>query len=109
MANGNESELDVLRDIRDLLMLMAEPQLAERDKARREDLRRIAGKGEKNMRAVLLMDGTKNQAAVAKEVPMDVGQVSRLVKALGEAKLLKDTPNPHIVIPVSESVFKEAK
>jgi DNA-binding MarR family transcriptional regulator len=105
----NETELEVLGEIRDLLMLMAEPQLAERDKLRREQLRRIAGKSEKNIKAVLLMDGTKNQSAIAKEVPVDIGQLSKLVKALNEAKLLKPSQNPAVVIPVSESVFKEAK
>lgn len=103
----NESELDVLREIRDLLMLMAEPQLAERDKVRREQLRKVAGRGEKNMKAVLLMDGTRNQAAIAKEAPIDGGQLSGLVKALREAKLLREDANPSLVIPVSESMFKE--
>lgn len=106
---NQETELDILRDIRDLLMLMAEPQLAERDQSRRDQLRKIAGKGEKNMKAVLLMDGTRNQASIAKEVPIDVGQLSTLVKNLREAGLLKVDANPAIVIPVSESVFKENK
>lgn len=106
---NNETELDILRDMRDLLMLMAEPQLAVRDQTRRNQLKKIAGKGEKNMKAVLLMDGTRHQAAIAKEVPIDVGQLSTLVKALREAKLLKEDANPTLVIPVSESVFKEDK
>ncbi len=109
MANGIESELDVLRDIRELLLLMAEPQLAERDRARREDLRRVAGRSEKSVKAVLLMDGTRSQAAIAKEVPMDVGQLSRLVKALNDAGLLRGSTNPHLVMPVSEAVFSEGK
>lgn len=105
--NNPENEIDLLRDIRELLMLIAEPQLAERDRVRRDQLRKIAGKGEKNMKAVLLMDGSRNQAAIAKEVPIDVGQLSTLVKNLREAKLLHEGSNPHVVIPVNESVFKE--
>jgi hypothetical protein len=103
----DETELDVLRDIRDLLTLLAEPQLAERDKARRDQLRKLAGRGGKNMKAVLVMDGTRSQAAIVKEVPIDAGQLSLLVKALREAQLLKDAANPTMVIPVSEAVFKD--
>lgn len=102
-----ESELDVLREIRELLTVIAEPQLAERDKVRRAELRRIAGRGEKTMRAVLLMDGSRTQASIAKEVPIDAGQLSSLVRTLREAKLLKESASPAVVIPVSEAIFKE--
>lgn len=101
------SELEVLCEIRDLLLVLAEPQLAERDRVRREQLRKIAGKGEKNIKAVLLMDGTRKQSAIAKEAPIDIGQLSKLVKNLSEAKLLKPGQNPALVIPVSPSVFTE--
>lgn len=102
------SSNDLLREIRDLLLLIAEPQLAARDQSRREQLRKIAGKGEKNKKAVLLMDGSQNQSAIAKQVPIDMGQLSNLVKNLREAELLTSNPNPEIVIPVSASVFQEA-
>lgn len=109
MANITETEIEVLRDIRELLMLIAEPQLAERDRVRREALRKIAGKGEKNVKAVLLMNGERMQSTIAKEVPIDVGQLSKLVTALREAKLLdQDNQNPEVVIPVSEAIFREA-
>jgi hypothetical protein len=104
-----ETELDVLLEIRDLLLLIAEPQLAERDKKWRDELRRIAGKSDKNIKAVMLMDGTRNQSAIAKDVPVDVGQLSKLVKALKAGNLLKTSENPEVVIPVSESIFKEEK
>jgi hypothetical protein len=104
-----QTELDVLVEIRDLFLLIAEPQLAERDKKWRDELRKIAGKGEKNIRAVMLMDGSRNQAAIAKEIPMDVGQLSKLVKSLKAANLLKPTENPEVVIPVTESIFREEK
>jgi len=102
----NEPEYAVLCEIRDLLLLIAEPQIDERDKQRREQLRKVVGKSEKNIKACLLMDGSRNQSAIAKEVPIDFGQLSKLVKALGEAQLLKDRNTPAIVIPVSESIFK---
>lgn len=104
-----ETELDVLLEIRDLLLLIAEPQLAERDRKWRDELRKIAGKSEKSIKAVMLMDGNRNQASIAKEIPMDVGQLSKLVKALKAASLLNPSENPQVVIPVTESIFKEEK
>jgi len=103
----SDAELKVLCEIRDLLLLIAEPQIAQRDKSMREQLRKIVGKGEKNIKAIGLMDGSRSQAAIAKEVPIDFGQLSRLVKNLAAAKLLKTGNNPEVVIPVSESIFKE--
>lgn len=103
-----EAELEILRDIKDLLTLIAEPQLAERDKARRERLREAAGRGEKTKKAALLMDGRHTQAEIAKTVPIDQGQLSRLVKALASAELLdSSSTNPCLIIPVTPAVFTE--
>ena len=102
-----EKKLDLLLEIRDLLRLIAEPQLAERDRKWRDELRKIAGKGEKNIKGVLLMNGSRSQAMIAKEIPMDVGQLSKLVKALRTANLLSGNENPEVVIPVTESIFQE--
>lgn len=104
-----DTELELLIEIRDLLRLLAEPQLAERDRKWRDELRKIAGKGEKNIKAVLLMDGSRNQSTIAKEIPMDVGQLSKLVKSLRAASLLTENENPEVVIPVSESIFREER
>jgi uncharacterized Fe-S cluster-containing protein len=103
----SDAELKVLCEIRDLLLLIAEPQIAQRDKLMREQLRKIAGKGEKNIKAISLMDGSRSQATIVKEVPIDFGQLSKLVKNLTTAKLLKQGGNPEVVIPVTESIFKE--
>ena len=105
----DETQLDVLRDIRELLQLIAEPQLAIRDKARRDALRKVIGKSDKNLNSVLLMDGSRKQATIAKEVPIDIGQLSKLVKSLSEAKLLTPSVNPTLVIPVSSSILTEDK
>lgn len=104
-----DTELELLIEIRDLLRLLAEPQLAERDRKWRDELRKIVGKGEKNIKAVLLMDGSRNQSTIAKEIPMDVGQLSKLVKSLRAASLLTENENPEVVIPVSESIFREER
>jgi hypothetical protein len=104
----NEAEFAVLAEIRDLLLLIAEPQIAQRDRIMREQLRKIAGKSAKNIKAISLMDGSRNQAAIAKEVPIDFSQLSKLVKSLMAANLVKPGANPAIAIPVTESVFKES-
>lgn len=102
-----EEKMGLLVEIRDLLRLIAEPQLAERDKKWRNELRNIAGKSDKAIKAVMLMDGSRNQAAIAKAVPIDVGQLSRLMKALKSSELLTSKENPEVVIPVTESIFQE--
>jgi DNA-binding MarR family transcriptional regulator len=103
----NDAEFAMLTEIRDLLLLIAEPQIAQRDKSMRDELRKIAGKSMKNIKAISLMDGSRNQSVIAKEVPMDHGNLSKLVKTLDEAKLLRSSTNPTIAIPVSESMFRE--
>lgn len=105
----NDAEFAVLSEIRDLLLLIAEPHIAQRDKLMREQLRKIAGKSAKNIKAISLMDGSRSQAVIVKEVPIDFSQLSKLVKSLGAANLLKPGTNPAIVIPVTESVFKESQ
>ena len=53
------------------------------------------------------MDGTRNQTAIAKESKIDAGQLSKLVKALREAKLLTENDNPEVVIPTTDAIFQE--
>lgn len=101
-------ELEVLQEIRDLLMLIAEPQLEERDKKRRDELREIAGRSEKKIAAILLMDGSRTKAEISRESSMDPSDLTKLAKALGAVKLLKSDDrlaNPELIIPVSSSAF----
>jgi hypothetical protein len=104
-----EAEVELLTEIRDLLMVLAEPQLAERDRVMRSELLRIVGRSEKNRKAVLLMDGSRNQAAIVKQVPIDSGNLSTLVKEMRQAKLLKPGANPDLVIRVTASAFDESR
>lgn len=107
-----ESELDVLRDIRELLTLIAEPHLEQRDQKRRSELRAIAGGGEKNIKAIVLMDGSRTKAEIAREAPIDASQLTKLVKALEKAKLLENrgpNHNPEVVVPVSVASFVERR
>src|SRR5690554_3795556 len=94
-------DTELLREIRDLLRLVAEPALAERDSKLRVLLLQTVGKSTRKASAVILMDGTRTQSAIAKECGIDMGGLSRLVKALREAALIgTDDKLPKTVFPV---------
>lgn len=59
-------EIELLTEIRDLLQVMAEPALAKRDARLRSDLCSVVGGGKK-AKAVLLMDGSRTQAATLEQ------------------------------------------
>lgn len=88
MSDHSTEILKAIHEIRDLVRLMAEPALAERDKRLRGDLRRIIGNSKPKADAVLLMDGTRTQRAIHKETGINEGNLSTLVKQLKNAKLL---------------------
>jgi hypothetical protein len=100
-------EIELLTEIRDLLQVMAEPALAQRDAKLRSSLRGLVGTGVKKARAVTLMDGTRTQAALVKDSGMDQGGVSRLVKGLAEAKLIAaDQKHPKVLLKVPTDFFE---
>ena len=60
MSGESAQMLRVLVEMRDLLRLIAEPAIAQRDKKLREALRDIAGSATgKKAKAILLMDGAR--------------------------------------------------
>lgn len=97
MPENNE----LLREIRDLLRLIAEPALAKRDERLRAALQQIIGKSKQKADAVTFMDGARSQADIQKDCGIDHGNLSRLVKALREAELIgPDDKHPKLVFPV---------
>jgi DNA-binding MarR family transcriptional regulator len=100
---GEDTEL--LREIRDILLVIAEPELAKRDEKRRTDLKTIVGKGRARTKAVLLMDGSRSQSAIKREAGIDPGELSRFVKALRGAGLTEKQDNPKLVIRVQPNFF----
>lgn len=107
MSEPSDQMLVVLEEMRDLLRLLAEPAIAERDKKFREILRGMVASGKGNKpKAVLLMDGTRTQAKIVEDCGIHKGQLSELVKALREAGLLKSDPKqPHLVISIPPNFF----
>ena len=101
-------DTEILREIRDLLRLIAEPAIAERDKKYREALRVIGGSStSKTAKAILLLDGTRTQAEISKACGIDRGNLSGLVKKLKAAELLKgDSKQPQLAISIPANFFE---
>jgi hypothetical protein len=107
MADINTELLDAIYEIRDLIRLMAEPAIAERDKKLRAELRRLVGNSSPKAKAVLLMDGTRTQAIIQKDTGYNQGHLSTLVKQLNASKLLiGDSKQPKLAISVPENFFE---
>jgi hypothetical protein len=102
-----DEQTELLREMRNLLLVIAEPALAKRDQARRTSLRETVGNGKtKNAKAVLLMDGKRTQAALCKESGINHGNLSRLVKKLRAKGLIKaDEKHPELVITIPAVFF----
>jgi hypothetical protein len=85
---GLNEQTELLREMRDLLRVLAEPALAQRDEPLRASLLEIVGKSKAKAKAVLLMDGSRSQTAICKESGIDEGYLSRLAKALRAKALI---------------------
>jgi hypothetical protein len=68
------TEIELLTEIRDLLYVIAEKDLAKRDEKLRAELRKTVGNGKKNAGAIHQMDGTRAPAMIVKETGIDHGQ-----------------------------------
>ena len=99
-------EIDLLTEIRDLLQILAEPEIAKRDAKRRTILRAAVGNSKQKAKAIFLMDGTRAQSALTKETGMDSGNLSRFVKGLASAELIgSDQKHPKLLVKVPSSFF----
>ena len=99
VSQNMDEQTELLREMVELLRLIAEPEISKRDKKRRLALLEIIGKSPQKIKAVQLMDGLKTQAAIVKEVGMDAGNFSRFIKALRSAKLIaEDDKAPKLVV-----------
>lgn len=100
-----DENTQLLREIRDLLRLMAEPELAKRDERLRTSLQQVIGQSKQKAEAVVLMDGTRSQAAIRQSCGIDDGNLSRLVKTLRQAELIgPDDKQPKLAFPVPSNL-----
>lgn len=105
MAQDDQTEL--LREIRDLLRIVAEPAIAERDRKLRSELRRLIGKSIPKANSVLLMDGSRTQTEILRETGVNQGDLSALVKKLSAGKFLSgDGKKPRLTIPIPADFFE---
>jgi hypothetical protein len=105
-----DKNTELLREMRDLLRVIAEPALAKRDEKLRASLSGVVGRSKAKIDAVLLMDGSRNQAAICKGSGIDQGNLSRLVKALrAEALIAADEKYPKLVISVPPDFFESSE
>jgi hypothetical protein len=103
-------EIELLAEIRDLLRVMAEPALAKRDEKFRDAVRAVVGKSQKSASAIALMDGTRSQAAIAKQAGIDPGQLNRLIKALTNNALIgADEKLPKLRVKLPLNFFDGSK
>jgi hypothetical protein len=99
--------LTAVREVRDLVRLIAEPAIAQRDQKQRLELRRIVGSGLASRKAVLLMDGKRTQQAIYREARINQGNLSTLVKKLNSAGLLSgQQKQPKLSIAVPPNFFE---
>jgi hypothetical protein len=98
--------LSTVIEIKELLKLIAEPQLALRDEKRRSSLREIVGKSAWKRKMIPLLDGSKTQTELRQEVKVDASDLSKLIKALRASDLLKDGEAPHLAIEIPVNFFE---
>jgi hypothetical protein len=105
-----DEQTQLLREMRDLLRVIAEPALAKRDESLRASLIDIVGKSKVRAKAVLSMDGSRSQAAICKESGIDAGALSRLTKALrAERVIAADEKHPKLAISIPSNFFENSE
>lgn len=107
MKDEPDEMLSLVRRIHDLLELMAEDKLAQRDAKQRTSLREIVGSGAAKQRAVFLMDGSRTQADIVRATSVNQGHLSVMIANLHKAKLLTDDPKkPKLAISIPANFFE---
>lgn len=111
MSDHAAQLLEAVQEMRELLRLMAEPAIADRDKKLRATLREIVGSPTgKKAKAVMLMDGTRNQKSIVDECGINQGDLSTLVKKLKGANLVPgDGKQPKLAISIQRNFFETGK
>lgn len=101
-----DDQTELLQKILEILTLIAEPQIAQRDEKPRATLRQIVGKSATKGRAVLLMDGSRSQVEIRQVVIVDRSDLSKMVKALRSGGLLTGDDKPRLTISLPPNFFE---
>lgn len=106
MSSEASELLSTVRKICELLELLAEEKIAERDAKQRASLRAIVGRSATKQKAVLLMNGTRTQKDIHEVTTVNRGHLSVMVGALQKAKLLIGDPKrPNLAISIPLTFF----
>src|SRR5690348_16305814 len=100
------SILEEVRHIRELLELLAEPAMAQRDVKLRQELRKTVGSSAKKQKSVFLMDGSRTQKEIVAQTGVHQGHFSTMVGTLaGVGVLTIDKKHPKLTIPIPSNFF----
>lgn len=106
MSDHSAEIVSALREIREFVQLLAEPAIAARDAKLRSQLRQIVGRSAPRGKSVLLMNGGRSQSEIRAATGIHKGELSTLVKKLGEAQLLNGDPKlPLLRISIPSNFF----
>jgi hypothetical protein len=109
MPDHSEALLNAVLEIRELIQLMAEPAIAQRDEKHRTALRQIVGRSAAKAQAVFLMDGSRSQVEIKQLAKIDGGDLSRLIKLLRSSGLLSADDKPRLTIPLPAKFFESTE
>ena len=108
MTDNSTELLQTVRTIHDLLELLAEDKIADRDAKQRKALREIVGSSDQMQKSVLLINGTRSQKDIHTETSVHRGNLSTMVGKLRAAKLIEgDTTTPRLVISIPQNFFEK--
>ena len=96
-------------EIKELLKLIAEPQLAQRDEKNRSLLRATVGKSLWKQKVIPHLDGTKTQTDIRNVVKVDRSDLAKFIRALRATDLLVGSEKPHLNIDIPATFFQEEK
>ncbi len=107
MSDDLNELLATVRKIYELLGLLAEDKIAQRDVKLRTALLEIVGTSATKQKSVFLMDGTRTQTEIRSVTSVNQGHLSTMVGKLHKAKLLVgDTKKPKLVISIPSNFFE---
>jgi len=109
-VSDNPTELlETVRKIHDLLELLAEDKIAQRDAKQRVALRELVGASVAKQKSIYLMDGTQTQAEIRRVTSVNQGDLSAMVGKLHKAGLLDGTKMPKLAISIPANFFESDK
>ena len=107
MGDDSHELLSTVRKIYELLELLAEDKIAQRDAKQRTALLEIVGTNVKKQKSVFLMDGSRTQAEIQRATSVNQGHLSTMVGKLYKVKLLVgDTKKPKLDISIPAGFFE---